>query len=108
MDVTVQVLEDLGAAGVTNTEAVGRALEFHMQNQRGQDIELAGSANRATINDLHEPQVLGTRRPISYANVVKNASWLGGRQYMQISLTSMLRGERHTDATTELQPVKYR
>ena len=108
LDVTVQVLEDPGAADVDEIEAIGRALEFQMQNQLGQDMELVNSPSKGTIVELHEPLVFGTRWPVSYANVVKNTSWLGGRQYVQVSFTSLFRGKGHTNAATELQPVKYR
>ncbi len=112
LDVTVEILsdptgEELAAQGETaGMENSGRSLKFGIQNTLGQDQSLIGKTNESIATDFAEPAVFGTKTPISFANV--DNSWLGGRHYVQVGFYSSFRGDDQTDATTQLQPVKYR
>lgn len=115
LDVTVEVVDDPRANQVDEThEKSGRALEVYVSNQLMQPQDGGRypiGKNELKLQDIGTKIVTGTTTPISYANITSNSSaWLGGRHYVQVDFVSNGRSATvgDTDASTELQPVKYR
>lgn len=100
LDVTVEVLED--TAGGDNAQQ--RKLEFFVQNSLAQDQQIIGKKYLSTA-EFSSPVVFGTKRSVSYSNVDNNATWFGGKHYVQVSFSNV---NKEVSESAEQQPVKYR
>ena len=107
LDVSVEVIEDLGADKVERSRQASRRLSFDVLNELQQPQKLLGEKS-LRVSELNSPTVFGTERPISFGNAEAGSSaWYGGKHFIQVSFSHDRREERAT-ADTQSIPVKYR